>query len=159
MAKKAEELGFTPLIVTAEQKGDTAEAAYMRAREILEGKYQGYDAIMIGGETTPKLSENAGKGGRNQHYAAISMMAMKSYPGYWVVASVGTDGSDYLPDVAGAIVDNNTLLRATSHSIDVKAYIDRFDSNTLFKKIGGSLIITGNTGTNVSDMMLYLLGQ
>lgn len=159
MAKKAEELGFTPLIVTAEQKGDTAEAAYMRAREILDGKYQGYDAIMIGGETTPKLSENAGKGGRNQHYAAMSMMAMKSYPGYWVVASVGTDGSDYLPDVAGAIVDNNTLLRATSRGIDVKAYIDRFDSNTLFKKIGGSLIITGNTGTNVSDMMLYLLGQ
>jgi hydroxypyruvate reductase/glycerate 2-kinase len=61
--------------------------------------------------------------------------------------------------VAGAIVDSNTLLRATSRGIDVKAYIDRFDSNTLFKKIGGSLIITGNTGTNVSDMMLYLLGQ
>jgi glycerate 2-kinase len=159
MAQKSEELGFTPLIVTAEQKGDTAEVAYARAEEILEGEYQGYNAILIGGETTPKLPENSGKGGRNQHYAAVSMLAMKSYPGNWLAASVGTDGSDYLSGVAGAMVDNNTLLRATSRGIDEKAYIDRFDSNTLFKKIGGALIITSNTGTNVSDVMLYLLGQ
>jgi glycerate-2-kinase len=159
MAQQAEELGFTPLIVTAEQKGDTAEAAYTRAGEILEGKYHGYNAILIGGETTPKLPKYAGEGGRNQHYAAISMIAMQSYPGDWLVASAGTDGSDYLPDVDGAMVDNNTLLRAKSHGINVQAYIDRFDSNTLFKKIGGSLIITGNTGTNVSDVMLYLLRQ
>jgi glycerate-2-kinase len=157
MAQKSEELGFTPLIVTAEQKGNTAKAAYTRAEEILEGKYQGYNAVLIGGETTPKLPENSGKGGRNQHYAAVSMLAMKSYIGNWLVASVGTDGSDYLPGVAGAMVDNNTLLRTTFRGIDAKAYIDRFDSNTLFRKIGGALITTGNTGTNVSDVMLYLL--
>jgi glycerate 2-kinase len=159
MAQQAEGLGFKPLIVTAEQKGDTAEAAYMRAGEILKDKYQGYNAIIIGGETTPQLPENAGRGGRNQHYAAVSMLAMKSYPGPWLAASVGTDGSDYLPDVAGALVDNDTLLRAKSRGINVKAYIDGFDSNTLFKKIGGALIMTGDTGTNVSDVMLYLLGQ
>jgi len=159
MANQAEELGLKPLIVTTEQKGDTAEAAYLRAGEILEGKYQGYNAILIGGETTPKLPDNAGRGGRNQHYAAVSMLAMKSYPGYWLAASIGTDGSDYLPNVAGAMVDNETLLRATFRGIEVKEYIDRFDSNTLFKKIGGALIITGDTGTNVSDVMLYLLGQ
>jgi len=157
MAQKSTELGFTPIIITAKQKGDTAEAAYARAKEIIEGKYQGYNSILIGGETTLKLPENSGKGGRNQHYAAVSMLAMNSYPGHWLAASVGTDGSDYLPDVAGAMVDNNTPLTATSHGINAKAYIDRFDSNTLFKKIGGSLIITGNTGTNVSDVMLYLL--
>jgi len=126
-------------------------------KEIIEGKYQGYNSILIGGETTLKLPENSGKGGRNQHYAAVSMLAMNSYPGHWLAASVGTDGSDYLPDVAGAMVDNNTPLTATSHGINAKAYIDRFDSNTLFKKIGRSLIITGNTGTNVSDVTLYLL--
>jgi glycerate 2-kinase len=159
MAKKAEELGFTPLVVTAEQKGDTVEAACTRAGEILEDRYNGYNAILIGGETTPKLPKHAGKGGRNQHYAAISMMAMKSYSGDWLVASAGTDGSDYLPDVDGAMVDSNTLLTATLQGINVQTYIDRFDSNTLFKKIGGALIVTGNTGTNVSDVILYLLRQ
>lgn len=158
MAKKAKELGFRPYIVTAQQNGDTATAAHRRAREILEGKYKDYDAILIGGETTPKLPEHAGRGGRNQHYAAVSIVAMKSYPGNWVVASVGTDGSDYLPDVAGAIVDNDTLYRATARGIDVRTYIDRFDSYRLFRKLGRALIITGSTGTNVSDVMLYLLG-
>ncbi|UCH50716.1 MAG: glycerate kinase, partial [Chloroflexota bacterium] len=90
MEQKAAELGFKPLIVTAEQEGDTAEAAYMRAREIVAGKHQGYNAILLGGETTPRLPANAGKGGRNQHYAAVSMLAMKSYSGNWVAASVGT---------------------------------------------------------------------
>jgi glycerate 2-kinase len=157
MAEEAREMGFNTVIAISELQGDTGEAAHQIAAEILAGKYKGYDAILLGGETTPSLPENPGKGGRNQHYAAVSMLAMKSYPGYWATASAGTDGSDYLPDVAGAIVDNETLLRATSKGLEVREYIERFDSNTLFKKIGRSLIITGNTGTNVSDVILYLL--
>lgn len=159
MAEKAKELGFTPHIISSEQSGDTAEAAMMRARQILESKYQGYHAILLGGETTPKVPHNAGKGGRNQHYAAVTMLAMRPCPGYWLAASIGTDGSDYLPDVAGAMVDNDTIYRAAARGIDVQRYIERFDSNTLLKKIGNSLIITGNTGTNVGDVILYLLAD
>jgi len=157
MAKKANETGFTPYIVTAEQKGDTTIIARLRATEILSARYTGYDAVLIGGETTPKLPDMAGKGGRNQHYAAVSMLAMKEYTGEWTVASVGTDGSDFLPDVAGAIVDNNSLNTAEGKGIDVESYLDRYDSNTLLREIGESLLITGNTGTNVGDVIVYVL--
>jgi hydroxypyruvate reductase/glycerate 2-kinase len=157
MTKEASELGLTPYVVTAEQKGDTTIVAQSRAEEILNKRYVGYDAVIIGGETTPKLPDRAGKGGRNQHYAAVSMLAMKEYAGKWTLASVGTDGSDFLPDVAGAIVDNNSLDIAKSRGIDVNSYLDRYDSNTLLKVIGNSLIITGNTGTNVGDVMVYVL--
>jgi glycerate-2-kinase len=157
MRRKAEEAGFTPLIVTAEQKGETTAAAISRANEILGTKYAAYNAIIIGGETTPKLPANAGKGGRNQHYAAVSMLAMKQYPGKWVMASVGTDGSDFLPDVAGAMVDDRSLDNAKARGMDVKAYLSRYDSNTLLARIGSSLIITGDTGTNVGDVIIYLL--
>ncbi|MBI4304063.1 MAG: DUF4147 domain-containing protein [Chloroflexi bacterium] len=157
MANKAKETGFSPCIVTAEQKGDTTAVAQLRAAEILEGKYAGCDVILIGGETTPKLPGNAGKGGRNQHYAAMSMLAMEPYGGEWVVTSVGTDGSDFLPDVAGAIVDNASLSRAKAEGVDVKAYLERYDSNTLLKKLDHSLIVTGNTGTNVGDVIVYAL--
>ena len=157
MLKRAKELGLTPYIVTAEQKGDTASAARFRAKEILNSRYAGYDAILIGGETTPKLPPAAGRGGRNQHYAATTMLAMNQYPGEWVIASVGTDGSDFLPDVAGAIVDNNSLDIAKAKGIDIKSYLDRYDSNTLLDRISGSLVITGNTGTNVGDVIIYLL--
>jgi glycerate-2-kinase len=157
MAKKAEEAGFTPFIVTAEQKGETTTVAISRANELLSTKYVAYNAIIIGGETTPKLPATAGKGGRNQHYGAVSMLAMKQYPGKWVMASVGTDGLDFLPDVAGAMVDNRSLDSARARGIDIKAYLSRYDSNTLLARIGSSLIVTGDTGTNVGDIIIYLL--
>jgi glycerate-2-kinase len=84
------------------------------------------------------------------------MLAMHPYPGDWLVASVGTDGSDFLPDVAGAIVDHRSLDKASG--LDVSSYLDRYDSNTLLDKIGDSLVITGDTGTNVGDVMVYLTG-
>jgi len=157
MFNQAKELGFKPYIITAEQKGDTSAVARSRAEEILDAKYAGYDAILIGGETTPKLPTATGRGGRNQHYAGVSIIAMKQYAGEWVVVSIGTDGSDFLPDVAGAIVDNNSLDIVKTKGIDVEPYLERYDSNTLLNKIGNSLIITGNTGTNVGDIIAYLL--
>jgi glycerate 2-kinase len=157
MAGKAVEFGLKPYVVTSEQKGDTAAVARMRAEEIIGGKYSDYNVVILGGETTPILPEDHGIGGRNQHYAAVSMHYMQDYPGEWAVASAGTDGSDYLPDVAGVIVDNQSLRNAGNKDIDVSSYIERFDSNTLFSEIGNSLIITGSTGTNVGDIIVYLL--
>ena len=156
MAQKARELGLHPRIVTSAQTGDTTAVARQRAGELLSGNYAGYDAVLFGGETTPTLSVSHGKGGRNQHYAAVSMLALEEYEGDWVVASMGTDGSDYLRDVAGAIVDRNTLRTAWANGLDIAGYLERFDSNTLLQKAGASLIVTGSTGTNVGDVILYL---
>jgi glycerate-2-kinase len=157
MVLKARELGLTPLILTCEQKGETTTAAHLRAKEILSGKYADYDVLLLGGETTPNLPPNRGKGGRNQQYAAVTMVAMKEYAPEWVFAGVGTDGSDFLPDIAGAIVDDNCLTRAKEKELDAESYLDRYDSNTLLNKIGNSLIMTGATGTNVGDIMVYIL--
>lgn len=158
IAAKAKELGFNPHIITSQQTGDTTKVARSRARELIEQKYAGYDVLLIGGETTIKLPPNAGRGGRNQHYAAVSLLAMADYPSQWVVASVGTDGSDFLPDVAGAIVDRKSLETAKYKKIDVEAYIEKCDSHTLLKSIGNSLIVTGDTGTNVGDVVVYMVG-
>ncbi|MBN1376053.1 MAG: DUF4147 domain-containing protein [Dehalococcoidia bacterium] len=158
MEEKARDLGLKPLTVTSELTGDTAAVANKIAREIIAGRYRGFNVILFGGETTPTVPEKAGKGGRNQHFAAVSMLAMEKCPVSWVVASAGTDGSDFLPDVAGAMVDGRSLEAASAAGLDVKGYIDKFDSNTFFNKLGRSLIVTGPTGTNVSDILLYLLG-
>ena len=158
MEEKARDLGLKPYTVTSELSGDTTDVANRIAKEIADGRYKGFNVILLGGETTPTLTEKAGKGGRNQHYAAVSMLAMKKCAFPWVVASAGTDGSDFMPDVAGAMVDDRSLKTAQDAGIDVEDYIKRFDSNTLFNKLGRSLIITGATGTNVSDVLLYLLG-
>ncbi|MCX5996085.1 MAG: DUF4147 domain-containing protein [Chloroflexi bacterium] len=158
MAEKARDLGLKPSIVTSEMTGDTAGLARSMAADIINDRYRGFDVVLLGGETTPTLPENSGKGGRNQHYAAVSMLAMQDCACPWVVASVGTDGSDYLPDVAGAMVDNRSIDLARAAGLDVEDYIARYDSNMLLTKMGRSLIVTGATGTNVSDILLYLLG-
>lgn len=157
IAAKTKELGLKPFIITASQKGDPTEMAKLRASEILNSKYKGYDVLLIGGETTPKLPDDHGKGGRNQHYAAVSMAALRDYPGEWVMAGIGTDGSDYIDGIAGAIVDKNSLNAADSKRIEIQPYLDGYDSFTLFEKIGNSLVKTGNTGTNVGDAAVYIL--
>ncbi len=157
MAEKASSSGFKPVIVTAEQTGDTAAAARQRAHEILDVLYKPHDAIIMGGETTPVLPDNHGTGGRNQHYAALTMLLLENYPGEWLLASVATDGSDYMPDVAGAIVDRSSLANLKKKNVDIRAYLKRYDSYTLLKETGNSIILTGSTGTNVGDVMLYLL--
>jgi len=157
MRIKSEEMGFKPYIITSEQTGDPVVAAELRAKEILEGKYEDYDVILIGGETTPKLPENAGKGGRNQHYAVASILAMEKYLNKWVMANAATDGMDFLPGIAGAIIDNNSLNWIKDKKVNVQLYLDNYDSNTLLEEIGKSLIETGHTDTNVGDVTIYIL--
>jgi len=158
MADAARGLGLQPCVVTAEQTGDTTVVARMRAREIIEGRYDGCDVVLIGGETTPTLPEAHGRGGRNQHYAAVSMTALREYAGEWAMASVGTDGSDYVLETAGAIVDHDSLEAARVRGLDVESYLERYDSNGLLSALGNCLIETGNTGTNVCDVIVYVLG-
>jgi glycerate 2-kinase len=158
MALKAKSLGKKPIIVTPEQTGEPLSVAKKRIQEILSGEYKNYNVLLFGGETTPKLPTDYGQGGRNQHLAALTILTMQEYKGKWVMASVATDGADYLPQVAGVIVDNNSLALARSENLAIEDYINKYDTNTLFKKMGHSLIITGNTGTNVGDVMVYILG-
>ncbi len=156
MADKARLMGLRPCIVSARQMGDTAAAARQRASEILSGAHNPYNPLMIGGETTPTLPAHPGKGGRNQHYAVCSMELLEAYPGKWVLASVGTDGSDFIPEVAGAIVDQDTIQTIRRKAPDFQARIDSYDSYSLLSRTENSLIITGATNTNVGDLILYL---
>lgn len=155
MKKKAEEIGFSSVIITSEEVGNPALVAEKRAKEILEGKYTDFDVVLLGGETTPQVPEKSGKGGRNQHYAAVSLLALKDYPKNWVLSSFATDGADFLPGVGGALIDNNTVKLAKK--LDVQSYIDNYDTYNLFEKLGNSLIKAEHTGTNVGDVVIYIL--
>jgi len=159
MAAAGRSLGLDPVVVTAALSGETGEVARLRAQEIMSGRYRGHDLVLMGGETTPRLPGRAGRGGRNQHYALVSLDELKGFPGEWVMASIGTDGSDYLPGVAGALVDRWSLERAAELGIDLAPFIESYNSNEALGRLGRSLIVTGNTGTNVGDLIVYLIGR
>lgn len=71
-------------------------------------------------------------------------------------ASFSTDGVDGNSDLAGAIVDEDTLALASSKGLDYKDYLAHYDSATFFNKLGPG-IETGPTGTNVADITLVLI--
>ncbi len=157
MIKSAKALGYLPLIISTEVSGEPGFEARKRAHYIKIGKYIDYDALILAGETTPVVPEVHGFGGRNQHYAAASMLELKDVDYYWALASVSSDGADYLADTAGSIIDHNSYTIASEKGLDIKQFLDKYDSNSLFNALDNSLIITGNTGTNVGDLIVYLL--
>jgi glycerate-2-kinase len=157
MAENAKKLGYTPKIITAELQGEPNRLASEIAQKIISREFGDYNVLLFGGETTPTIQDKHGKGGRNQHFAASSLITMKDYSGNWLVASVATDGRDFEPEVAGAIVDNEAVKTTVAQSYDVQSYLDNYDSYSLLKKIGKSLLITHSTGTNVGDIIIYIL--
>ena len=66
-------------------------------------------------------------------------------------ASDGIDNSD----AAGAIIDKNTTEKLRKLKINVADHLGNFDSYPALKN-SGDMLITGPTGSNVSDLMILL---
>ncbi len=157
MFNQAKKLSLNPTIITSKLKGNPEQQAQKIAQEIANNKYSKFNALILGGETTPKLPPKHGQGGRNMHYIAASILALKDYSKNWTLTSISTDGSDFLKETAGAIADNGTIKIIQKKNLDLQSNLDNFDTYNLFKKIDNSLIITGPTKTNVGDILVYLL--
>lgn len=104
-------------------------------------------AVVAGGETTVRLDESSGVGGRNQEAALAYMMKTRQY----AAAFMGTDGMDGNSDAAGALVSLKAI--SLSKKIRLQKYMRSHDSYHAFKNLH-SLIFTGYTGTNVNDIAI-----
>ena len=72
------------------------------------------------------------------------------------IASIDTDGTDGPTQIAGALVDGNTLRRAPMRGTGIfKALLNHSSSKVLTGL--GDAIITGPTGTNVADLNLAVI--
>lgn len=108
-----------------------------------------------GGETTVTV-KGGGKGGRNQEEALSGLIKIDGTAGV-SIAFMGTDGVDGFTHSAGALVNSLVSESARSKKLDPGAFLENNDSNTFFKKVGGSLLTTGPTGTNVNDIGIALI--
>ncbi|NNJ93268.1 MAG: DUF4147 domain-containing protein [Halobacteria archaeon] len=105
-----------------------------------------------GGETTVRLPEQPGEGGRNQQLALA--VADRLTPGLPVVLlSAGTDGRDGNSDAAGAIIDAQTVTRGRQCGLDPGDTLRRAAAGT-FLAASGDRLVTGPTGTNVMDIVI-----
>ncbi len=72
------------------------------------------------------------------------------------MAGIDSDGTDGPTEIAGAIVDDQTMARAAAVDLDPFAHLERHDVTPFFKTLEDA-IQTGATGTNVNDLKLMLL--
>jgi glycerate 2-kinase len=116
-------------------------------------------AFVLGGETTVKLNmkRKNGTGGRNQE-AILSAAANCRFQQRDDISilSMGTDGIDGNSKAAGAFLTPKTIYLIQKKSINIKKYLNDHNSYTALKKID-SLLLTGNTGTNVNDIAIICL--
>lgn len=155
-AKKAMELGFETHTVTDSIQEDVTETANFILKTIDNQKPTGNKPVclLFGGEPTVKVS-GKGLGGRNQHlalYLATKICCKKNI----TILCAGTDGTDGPTDAAGAVVDYETATKAVEKGIDPNHYLTNCDSYRFFQQVGGH-IITGNTGTNVMDIIVVII--
>lgn len=159
VAKAAKQAGLHPLILTTTLTGEAREAAKTfgaMAREIISSDrpVARPACVIAGGELTVTL-RGKGRGGRAQEFALAAALEIAGLPDVWV-AGFGTDGTDGPTEVAGAVVDGRTVLRARKKiGLDPSATLLRNDSYRFFTKLGGHLV-AGPTGTNVNDFYLLI---
>lgn len=148
-ATAARRLGHAAVVHASLVTGAAAEAGEGLARELLEGRP---GVHVWGGETTVRLPENPGRGGRNQHLALAAARILEHRPGV-VLLSAGTDGRDGPGDDAGAMVDGGTVARGRLGGLDPDSALRCADSGS-FLESAGDLVNTGPTGTNVMDLII-----
>lgn len=148
MKEKSIELGYKTEIESDHLSGNAVEIG-----EWLAGCNISYGScVLFGGETTVKIKDVVGEGGRNQELALASLSNIKRGT---ILASVASDGWDNTP-FAGALADSFVSRRAVSLKLDTKKFLNKNDSFNFWKAVGGGAISTGRLGSNVSDLIIML---
>jgi hydroxypyruvate reductase len=126
--------------------GDVFIVAATIAKQLKQGKPGVY---IYGGEPTIVLPKTPGRGGRSQSLALALAIALKGFAHIEVLVA-GTDGTDGPTQVAGAIIDGNTVKGCETEAKKALSGANAFDFFATF----WALIKTGPTGTNVMDLVI-----
>lgn len=153
-AATAADRGRQTLVLSSKLRGEAREVAKTGVAIAEEAIASGDPVappcvILAGGESTVTLRGD-GTGGPNQELVVSG--AIEARNDAVVLASVDTDGRDGPTDAAGAIVDGTTVddletARGALADNDVYPYLDAADT----------LIRTGDTGTNVNDLLVIAI--
>lgn len=150
MQHKAAELGYNAEVVTRFLNGAAVQEANNCVAELQDSDA---DMLLWGGETTVRLPEKPGRGGRNQHFALAAALEIEN--SNLMILAAGTDGSDGLSEDAGALVNGKTCIKGRAVDKRPEESLQRADSGN-FLEACGDLIYTGPTGTNVMDVVIGL---
>lgn len=133
----------TTAIVSEGKVSSDPEGAVKRLIEEGRRKLNGRGTLVSGGETVLSVPSNA-RGGRCQHTALVASEFLRENE---LFIAFGTDGLDGNSSLAGGI--------GRKSEDDVREHIASFESERYLTREGRG-ILTGATGTNVSDLYIYI---
>ncbi len=148
----AKEHGYPVMWQQKILEGDINAVASDLSQQILTGPEGVY---VWGGETTVRLPQNPGKGGRNQ---ALALLLVEKVAGNNItILAAGTDGTDGPTDAAGGLIDGGTLSKGQSLELDISKYQNEANAYP-YLDATDSLFKVGPTGTNVMDVIFAVKG-
>jgi glycerate-2-kinase len=148
MSAKAGELGYSARICDTLLSGEASKVGVRIAKEI--GEAYPKTAFLYGGETTVTITGD-GMGGRNQELALAALPFIQIGE---IVLPIASDGRDNT-DAAGALCDTMTKEKSEASGLSRRDYLDRNASYDFFLKVGAQ-VETGDTGSNVADLIIAL---
>ena len=118
--------------------------------------------LAAGGEATVSIQHSggalAGHGGPNQEIAlAFARVVARNPAAFAAGAFLDSDGSDGGADTAGACVDSTTAASAARLGLCLDDAIAEHNSSEALGVLG-DLVMTGPTGTNISDVWVVAIG-
>jgi glycerate 2-kinase len=147
------EAGIETKIIAEPLQGDVAAVA-QKLLELAREPVTKSRCYLLGGEATVVV-KGEGKGGRNQHLC-LSLLTLLEGDTDITFLSAATDGVDGNSQAAGALIDLHSRANAQVNHLDLKHYLETFDSNTFFAK-SGELLIPGPTHNNLLDIVMMLI--
>jgi len=170
--KRAEELGYTPYILTEWLQCEASSAGAVIGQIAISSEkgmtpFKAPCAIFSGGEVLVTCGENPGVGGRNQEVCvsgAITITGSKRI----VMAAVDTDGTDGpggefhpaatkqgITVLSGGIVDGYTLETAIANGIDLQDALRTHSTSNALWSINSGIAATQNI--SITDLQCTLI--
>jgi glycerate 2-kinase len=158
-AAVARAAGVRPHILSAAIEGEAREvgralAAIALQTAELSQPFEAPCVLLSGGETTVTVRGN-GRGGRNVEFLLSLAVALQGHARIYALAG-DTDGVDGQEEVAGAIVQPDTMTRAWARGLNAAEMLGNNDAHSFFQSLGDS-VVTGPTLTNVNDFRAMLI--
>lgn len=155
----AEGLGYNTIILSSMLEGESREvgiAVASIAKEVIKfnNPTKPPCVLIAGGETSVKVVNKNGKGGRNQEFA----LGLAGYiDGYNItVAAIDSEGTDGPTNVAGGIADGETLKKCQEKNIDLFEQLNKNNSFYVLDNLGDH-ILTGSTNVAVQSIKIIVI--
>ena len=148
MSSEAKNLGFQPKIVTDRIEGEAREVG-QNVVETLH-KEEKRTCLLYGGETTVTVDKK-GRGGR---LGELALSALRFVEEGELLAAVASDGRDNC-EYAGAVADVSGRKKAEELNLNIEENLSNHNPAPFFEQTG-DYIMTGHTGSNVSDLLIAI---